>query len=722
MLAALLLALQDPVDLPRIVLTEDDTVIDRSCLLVVPEGAVIADGNGNGVVHITTAGVTVEFAPGALLRGSLPQLAPDARAGIGIRVRNAAGVTLRGAKLQGFRAGVWASNAPGLTIEDAEIRDGFAQRLRSNDQAEDGADWLWPHRNDDNEWLVNYGAAVYVEDSDQVTLRRLQVRGCQNGICLDRVNESRIYDNDASFLSGWGLALWRSSRNVVSRNAFDFCIRGYSHGVYARGQDSAGILMFEQCSRNVIAENSATHGGDGFFGFAGREALGEAPAPAGFTHARAGNNENLLIGNDFSYAAAIGIEMTFSFGNRLVDNWLRGGNYGVWAGYSQDTVIAGNVIEDNVISGVAIEHGSGQRVLANRFARNPRGVELWWDVDPSLFALPWFAANHRGTVDNLVAHNQFDGDGVGVELRRAGEAPGANREFAAELRSNRMSAVAQAFLVLGDAPPPRLTEEPEPAWERPQPALFGDRRPVGARAALRGREHIVLTEWGPWDHESPLLRRAAERGGAHVYVLHGMAGRPRVELVEAAAGVTVRVEDGGAPGEYAATVQAPAPGLYSYRLRVAAANFQGEAAGHLMVASWQVRAFAWEEDPRTRLAAWRAEAEAAPVAAELPALRLPFGYGGPPFAVPPLPADRFGILASAKLPLPPGRYRIVTVSDDGVRVFVNGQQFLERWDVHAPTRDEAIFELAQAAEVELRVEHFENDGYAHLELALEPAP
>ena len=56
--------------------------------------------------------------------------------------------------------------------------------------------------------------------------------------------------------------------NVIARNACDYCIRGYSHGVYNRGQDSAGILMFEQCSRNVIADNSVTHGGDGIFGFA----------------------------------------------------------------------------------------------------------------------------------------------------------------------------------------------------------------------------------------------------------------------------------------------------------------------------------------------------------------------------------------------------------------------------------------------------------------------
>ncbi len=65
----------------------------------------------------------------------------------------------------------------------------------------------------------------------------------------------------------------RCTRNIVSRNRFDYCVRGYSHGVYWRGQDSSGILMFERCSDNVFAENSATHGGDGVFLFGGRDSV-----------------------------------------------------------------------------------------------------------------------------------------------------------------------------------------------------------------------------------------------------------------------------------------------------------------------------------------------------------------------------------------------------------------------------------------------------------------
>ena len=42
-----------------------------------------------------------------------------------------------------------------------------------------------------------------------MTLRDLRVRRWQNGIILDRVTGSRVFDNDCSFLSGWGIAMWR---------------------------------------------------------------------------------------------------------------------------------------------------------------------------------------------------------------------------------------------------------------------------------------------------------------------------------------------------------------------------------------------------------------------------------------------------------------------------------------------------------------------------------
>ncbi len=62
-----------------------------------------------------------------------------------------------------------------------------------------------------------------------------------------------------------------------------------------------------------------------------------------------------------------------------------------------------------------------------------------------------------------------------------------------------------------------------------------------------------------------------------------------------------------------------------------------------------------------------------------------------------------------------------TVSDDGVRVFINGTKVLSNWAWHGPTLDEAMINLDVGAH-EIRIEHFEIDGYAQLQFHIEPVP
>src|SRR5262249_33597424 len=146
------------------------------------------------------------------------------------------------------------------------------------------------------------------------TIKNCRARDGQNGICLVNCDNAKVIGCDMSFMSAWGLAMWRSCKCEVIGNRFGYCIRGYSHGVYARGQDSTGILVYEQCSDNVFAYNHATHGGDGFFLYAGNETVNRT--------GEGGCDRNILYKNDFSYAVANGIEATFSDQNAFLDNKL----------------------------------------------------------------------------------------------------------------------------------------------------------------------------------------------------------------------------------------------------------------------------------------------------------------------------------------------------------------------------------------------------------------
>ena len=469
-------------------LATGNTVISQSCRVVIPPGKVIADTGGNGVIQIGASNIEIEFAEGSVLRGSPAGARPDEYKGYGIRVNGHTGVTIRGARLSGFWCGLWASRADGLVLDGIDASDNRRAYLKSTPTAEDGGDWLFGHNNDQKEWLKNYAAAVYIEDSAGVTVRNSRVWHGQNALCLDRVTGSKVYDNDFSFNSGWGIALWRCTRNIISRNAVDFCVRGYSHGVYNRGQDSAGIFVFEQNNENIFAENSATHGGDGFFGFAGREALGEVGQHPLAWYKRRGNTDNVLAGNDFSYAAAHGIENTFSFGNKYLNNRIVGNAIcGVWAGYSRETLIAGNDFQDNgemgyglERGGVDIDHGGDNTIARNSFAKNQCGVHLWGGANPEFEKKDWAKANGYASTGSIIADNTFHGDVLAFHFRGPGEVI---------LGRNRLIDVAKTMI---DEPAYKVKRDEKivvSAPPTPVSKVFGNTRPVGAAGTPRPPEH-----------------------------------------------------------------------------------------------------------------------------------------------------------------------------------------------------------------------------------------
>lgn len=755
--------------LPEVRVTADDTVITRSCRIVIPPGTVLSDANTNGVIQIAADNITVEFTPGCVLRGAPETADGDTLRGIGIRIQGRRGVKLKGAHVHGFFNGLVATDCDGLVLDGGDYSGNYRQRLRSTPQAEDGADWLFPHNNDQQKWRDQYGGAVCVENASRVVIRNLTIRRGQNGLILDRVNDSQVYDNDASFLSGWGLALWRSNRNIITRNAFDFCVRGHSEGIYNRGQDSAGILAFEQCNENTIAENSATHGGDCFFGFAGREALGEIwmdeqrtrlrretgkqdvdalieiPEELARKFSALGCNRNLLIGNDFSYSPAHGIEMTFSEGNvfarnRLVENAI----CGVWGGYSSDTLITQNEFTGN--GGLAyglergainMEHGSINRIVRNTFLNNKAAIHLWWDNDGGLFKLPGVAGNLRGISGNVIAGNSFQLD-EHHPFQRLNE---RDRLILLQLRDdgtnhirdnawfdNRVSISITngvEFAVKPGAEP--TTNGSLPKFAVPSHKILGSKHPVGARRHLRGRKNILLDEWGPWDHSGPFVRAVGSDRGAPAWEVFNV---PNFAAQLAAPFATLSRERGSVPQSEIVRINAHA-GITSYQLALRGRGLNRVLSGKILKTPWDVTFFSWRNgpDPRTNLVDWRALAsKPEAVSVQLDSLNFAYGGRGPrdlklsdEVTQRGPGGERFGMIARTSLPLTEGKWRIITSSDDGVRIQINGKVVLENWTWHGPERNEATFDHPSATtQAVIVVEHFEIDGHSELKLDLEP--
>ncbi len=574
-----------------------------------------SDSNDGSRAAITVRGkdITVDFG-GAILEGTPQTVDPDQRAGTAIRVEGS-GVTIKNVKVRGYKLGLIARGVPGIRILDCDFSYNWKQRLLSDLEREDGADWLSYHTNEKDEWL-RYGAGIYLRGCPGFEVKGVRAIGGQNGLMLTQCDKGKVWNCNFSFLSGCGIAMYRSSDNRVLHNKIDWCARGYSHGVYNRGQDSAGIIVYEQCSNNVFAYNSATHGGDGFFLWAGQTTMDTG---------KGGCNGNLLYGNDFSHAIANGIEATFS-SNVFVNNLMLECWHGIWAGFSWETKVLANYFGLNG-EAIAWEHGQENEIVGNYFDRDHAGISLWQNerIDPN-----WGYGKNRDCAsrDYKIQDNEFhetfgpvfrlrDTQRVSIDIN---EVKDANRvfELAGKLsglvfRSNRICAPEQdlsAFpmqdawnswslepwtapkrLVDGNGTEVGRSQMPRTeylkmlytAWNPYSPAWWSEKaqlalkpwvvepipegkHPFLPRTALRGRRYILVDEWGPYDFKRPILWPRGERDGVHLYELLGPKGSAKpITLV----GATIEeISEDGATWTVGGGRSARVPVLGYVRLRM----------------------------------------------------------------------------------------------------------------------------------------------------------
>jgi len=676
----------------------------------------VTDGGDEGVLIVKRKGVTIDF-NGAELLGCAEGAERDTFAGIGVVCVGCDRVTIKNARIGGFKTAILVEKSDGVIIEDCDLSHNYAQRLKSTPEREDGSDWLWPHENDDDQWRKNYGAGIYMKECAKAVVRRNRGYGSQNGLVLARVNDSDIYDNDFSFNSGWGLAMWRSCENRVSHNKFDWCVRGYSHGVYWRGQDSTGILFFEQCSDNFFGWNSATHGGDGFFLYAGNETLRRT--------GKGGCNRNVLYKNDFSHAVANGIEATFSDDNKFIENLCNDCQHGFWLGYSYNNEVVGNEIMDCAGAGIAWEHGSDNLIEGNLFGRNSVAVDLWWDDDKDLIETPYGKRHNTACEKNLVKNNCFGWDKIGIRLREAKKTQIVGNTFLAvgtPVSENDKCSGTTKEKNLTVPERDGTTKEVSIAKHSRQytpPKTEGSMDAFLPEGALRGRQYILIDEWGPYDFKKPKdWPSAITAGGEGTFYVYGPEAEGdagRFVVGPAPDGIGVSPESGAIPGQF--TVRAEEPGLHTFEIEIVAGGETLRARGSLLNVEWTVDYFHWDpaKDPREDQAAWDGLLKSEPAhTAVLDELRFNWGGGAPAVG---LNADHFGTRATATLRLPAGKYQFTTISDDGIRLWIDGTLAIDNWTWHAPTEDRAELSL-DAGRHDFRIEHFEIDGHAALSFAM----
>jgi len=703
-------------------------VIDRSVVIAPGTYRVSAPASlDSALVTVRGSGITLDLR-GVVLVGADPDGPPDAGTGVALAVDGGRDVTIRGARIRGYRFAVIARGTRGLRILENELNYTWKPQLFSLPEHESLVDWLSFHHNEAGEWL-RFGAAIYLDGVRGGEVAGNRAMQGMNGLLMTRTDSLVIRDNIFAFNSGLGIGLYRSSDNLIVANALDFNVRGYSHGVYRRGQDSAGLLLYEQSRGNVVAYNSVTHGGDGLFLWAGQETMDAGTG---------GANDNVFFENDFSFAPTNAIEATFSR-NAFVANRATGSDHGLWGGYSYESAIAGNCFAGNRV-GIAIEHGQDNVITANRFRGDGTAIRLWANpIEPS----DWGYPKHRDTRSRgyRIEGNAFLDNRVAL---RAGAT--THLSFVANRAEGVDTLVVTDTTTRVDADDTAVTAErptsgggvdpcvPSPALPEPYlhlaPALdtMALERPAPP-LARRDRSAIVVDAWGPYDWRSPKLWPVDSTRAVPLRL--AVLGPPGDWLVVASSGIQPVATTAGAVGDTIAVLpRSDRDEAWSLTLA-----YRGEAvtmpngttypAGTPVrfsygrfepVIEWDVRWVSWSDatDPRSASEAFAARFDGEPILRQRVS-RLDYMWYRPPY--PDLPREQVALRAAGHVLLLPGSYLIRAISDDGVRVWIDGTLTIDAWTAHESA---AAFAPLTGGRHDLTVEYYQDGGWTELRVEILP--
>jgi hypothetical protein len=652
---------------------------------------------------ITIRGSNIEVdMRGVRLVGTPIDAEPDQAKGTAIRIDGGSDIKLTGATIRGYRFAIVASGTRGLTLTGNDLSYNWKPRLFSLVGHESLVDWMSFHQNEKEEWK-RFGAAIYLEDVTGGLIHGSRAEQGMSGLLMTRTDSVTVRDNIFAFNSALGIGMYRASHNVIARNVVDYNVRGYSHGWYRRGQDSAGILMYEQSSNNVVAWNSVTHSGDGLFLWAGQTTMDTG---------QGGANDNLYFGNDFSFAPTNGIEATFSR-NRFIGNVVEGNDHGVWGGYSFSSVITGNCFSRNRV-GIAIEHGQDNAITRNSFRGDTTAVYLWANpIEPS----DWGYPKHRDTRsrDYRITGNSFGGHGTVFRMLQSSGVDSTANSFTTENTENTEGArrgACDARALMGaqlfDSLAPRI---PQVAPSRPV-----------AMWPRRERSAIVVDEWGPFDWRSPKLWPVDTMRDAVKLRTLGPEGRWRIVAMDGVRGIsgnTGRIGDTLVVRPHAERENDWRVTLEYTGAATVATNGERTPAGRAVRfgferweprTDWAVKYFTWTDTLRDpHLAAGNLDA----ILAGSPTMtrreaRLDYMWYRPRFG---LPQERWALDATTTIEVPEGTHSLRIISDDAARVWVDGVVVAERRE---PGGSELMYAPIAPGRRNVRVAFYQIGGWTEL--------
>ena len=310
-------------------------------------------------------------------------------AGYMIKISNAHNVVIKNFdSVFGYKYALYVTNSDHITINGNVFCHNKV----------DSAGWIDVWAN----YTQALGGGVMMYQSRAVNIFNNEMTGQNDGVALYHCDSIKIHDNDFSWNTSYGIRMfWTDTCHVFQNNC------AHVNRPLTDPSDCAALLLIVS-NANRVEYNDLSYSGDGVF-------LGQ------YQNSNTPNN-NYFGYNECSYSPHNAIEATFADGNVYEHNKCNYSHYGLWLGYSFNSVVSSNEIIGNYQSGLAIDRGFNNTVSNNLIRDNPIGIELWEGSPVTGYA------NYRSQ-NYPIRLNTFEGNTKAISSINTKRAHIADNEF-----------------------------------------------------------------------------------------------------------------------------------------------------------------------------------------------------------------------------------------------------------------------------------------------------
>jgi hypothetical protein len=243
-----------------------------------------------------------------------------------------------------------------------------------------------------------------------------------------------------------------------------------------------------------------------------------------------------------------------------------------------------------------------------------------------------------------------------------------------------------------------------------------------------GRSFIIVDEWGPYDFRRPSVWLRGIEGDDYVFLLLGPQGNWK--LTGGNGFVKVNPKTGAFPATVTAEKAADAD-LLQLNFEFIGEAVTGQFGENYRRGTpipftffryeypfdWWLRFYEYSDqlDPIDDYEAFR-QLRDRKAGFEIETDTLAFVWWRSPGGG--IAADQFATFAETNFEIPEGNYLLSVTSDDGLRLYLDGELLIDHWDIHTPAVDEVEVRLGGVHRIE--IEHFDAGGLATLDFRIKP--